>query len=156
MRGVAPFLVSQEWEPFYPMRNFGVFSSRWPQGDQTVWTVVNRNEYVVEGRQMSVPFKAAERYFDLYRGEEIKPERDGDNAVLSFPVEGRGYGAILATSGAPGAAIDALMAKMKPLSAKPLSQISQAWASLPQHQIAITATKAAKSRAQRHGGDPRR
>ena len=38
---------------------------------------------------------------DLYRGEELKPERDGDNAVLSFPVEGRGYGAILATSGAP-------------------------------------------------------
>ena len=145
MRGVAPFLVSQEWEPFYPMRNFGVFSSRWPLSDQTVWTVVNRNEYVVEGRQMSVPFKAGERYFDLYRGEELKPEHDGDNAVLSFPVEGRGYGAILATSGAPDAAMTALMAKMKTLSAKPLSQISQAWAPLPQHQTAIAATKAAKA-----------
>ena len=69
-RGIAPFLVSQDWEPFYPMRNFGVFSSRWPLSDQTVWTVVNRNEYPIEGRQMNVKFKAGERYFDLYRGEE--------------------------------------------------------------------------------------
>jgi formylglycine-generating enzyme required for sulfatase activity len=106
---------------------------------------VNRNEYAVEGRQMSVKFKAGERYFDLYRGEEIKPERDGDNAVLSFPVEGHGYGAILATSGAPDAAMTVLMAKMKTLSAKPLLQFSQAWAPLPQHQTAMAATKPSKT-----------
>ena len=51
-RAVAPFLVSPEWEPFYPMHSFGVYASRWPLGDQTVWTIVNRNEYNIDGRQM--------------------------------------------------------------------------------------------------------
>jgi formylglycine-generating enzyme required for sulfatase activity len=143
-RGVAPFLVSQDWEPFYPMRNFGIFSSRWPLNGQTVWTLVNRNEYAVEGRQMSVPFKAGERYFDLYRGEEIKGEHDGDSVNLSFPLEGRGYGAILATS-APDAAMTALMGKMKTLSTKPLAQFSTNWQPLPQHQTTIASTKPANS-----------
>ena len=52
-RAVAPFLVSQDWEPFYPMHRYGVFASRWPLGDRTVWTIVNRNEYDVNGRQMT-------------------------------------------------------------------------------------------------------
>ncbi len=29
-RSIAPFLVSQDWEPFYPMHHYGVFASRWP------------------------------------------------------------------------------------------------------------------------------
>ncbi len=53
-RGVAPFLVSPDWEPLYPMHNFGVYASRWPLGDQTVWTIVNRTEYDIDGRQMDL------------------------------------------------------------------------------------------------------
>jgi len=30
------------------------FASRWPLNDQTVWTIVNRNEYDVDGQQMQV------------------------------------------------------------------------------------------------------
>jgi iron(II)-dependent oxidoreductase len=143
-RGMAPFLVSDGWEPFYPMRNFGVFSSRWPLGDRTVWTVVNRNEFAVEGRQMTVPYHAGERYFDLYRGLEIQGERAGDNLILSFPMEAHGFGAILATPGAPDAAMAGLMTKMKSLSAKPLADYSQVWQPLPQHQTPIAPTKPAK------------
>ncbi len=29
-RAVAQFLVSPDWEPLYPMHNFGVYASRWP------------------------------------------------------------------------------------------------------------------------------
>ena len=100
-RGMAPFLVSPDWEPFYPTRNFGVFSSRWPLSDQTVWTMVNRNEYDSRRPAAERAVQGGRRYFDLYRGEELTPERDGDNAVLSFPVEGRGYGAVLATAARP-------------------------------------------------------
>ena len=48
-RGVAPFLVSADWEPHYPMHNYGVYASRWPLGDQTVWTIVNRIGYDIAG-----------------------------------------------------------------------------------------------------------
>jgi iron(II)-dependent oxidoreductase len=54
-RGVAPFLVSPDWEPLYPMHNYGVYASRWPLGRDTVWTIVNRNSYNIVGRQMDVP-----------------------------------------------------------------------------------------------------
>ena len=33
-RGVAPFLVSPDWEPLYPMHNYGVYASRWPLGSR--------------------------------------------------------------------------------------------------------------------------
>ena len=44
-RAIAPFLTSADWEPLYPMRQYGIFASRWPRGDDTAWTIVNRNEY---------------------------------------------------------------------------------------------------------------
>ena len=43
------------------------------------------------------------RYFDLYHGVELTPEREGNTAVLSFAIEAHGYGAVLATQGAPDA-----------------------------------------------------
>jgi gamma-glutamyl hercynylcysteine S-oxide synthase len=63
-RAVAPFLVSKDWEPMSPMLGYGVYASRWPQGAEAVWTIVNRNEYDVDGDQMEVPAAASFRYFD--------------------------------------------------------------------------------------------
>ena len=67
-RGVAPFLVSPGWEPLYPTHRYGIFASRWPLADRTVWTIVNRNEYDSDGAQMTVPYQAGMRYFDFYHG----------------------------------------------------------------------------------------
>jgi iron(II)-dependent oxidoreductase len=136
-RAVAPFLISQDWEPFYPMQRYGVFASKWPFGEQTVWTIVNRNEYETTGRQMTVPFKPGMRYFDLYHGVELKPDHEGDQLVLSFAAEEHGYGAILATPGEPDAQFQKLMGEMKQLSAKPLSGFSHEWGPLTQHVVEI-------------------
>ncbi len=120
-RGVAPFLISPDWEPLYPTHSFGVFASRWPLKDQTVWTIVNRNEYDVSGRQISVPAQDGMRYFDLYHGVELTPENDGKNAVLTFDIEAHGFGALLATRGTPDAKTQDLMARMKKMtSASPV------------------------------------
>ncbi len=140
-RAIAPFLVSKEWEPFYPMNLYGVFASRWPLGDQTVWTIVNRNEYDIKTRQMSVPAGNGARYFDLYHGVELKPEVENGQAVLSFPLEAHGYGAILSTSGEPAPQIAELMEKMKPLTSSSLSSFSAEWKTLPQHMIDIAPTQ---------------
>jgi gamma-glutamyl hercynylcysteine S-oxide synthase len=144
-RGMAPFLVSPEWEPFYPMRNFGVFASRWPLKDQTAWTIVNRNEYAVEGRQMTVPFREGERYFDLYHGTEIPGQREGGKLALSFPIEAHGFGAILATAVQPHPSMTALMGKMKAMTVQPLAQLSGAWQPLPQRMIAVAQSKPVKA-----------
>jgi formylglycine-generating enzyme required for sulfatase activity len=144
-RGVAPFLVSQDWEPLYPMLRYGVFASRWPLADQNVWTIVNRNEYDVNEDQMSVPYKQGMRYFDLYHGVELQPRIVGNNAVLAFPVEANGYGAIFATTSQPDTRIQDLMAKMKLIAAKPLDSFSHEWHSLSQHLVEIQPTQKASS-----------
>ena len=142
-RGVAPFLTSADWEPLYPMHNFGVYASRWPLGDQTVWTIVNRTDYDIDGRQMDLKTTPGMRYFDLYHGVELKPETDGPLSVLSFNVEANGYGAILATPGAPSDTIKTLMQRMASMTAKPLASFSHEPVVLQQHLVETAATKPA-------------
>jgi len=144
-RAVAPFLVSQGWEPLYPMHIYGVFTSRWPLGDQTLWTIVNRNEYDVTGRQMTIPYKPGMRYFDLYHGIELTPAQEGEQSVLAFTMDAHGYGAILAMPGEPDAQMQELMAKMRVLTAKPLSLFSHEWKPLTQQMVEIPPSKASNT-----------
>jgi gamma-glutamyl hercynylcysteine S-oxide synthase len=144
-RGVAPFLVSADWEPFYPTHQYGIFASRWPLADRTVWSIVNRNEYDSDGRQMTVPWKAGMRYFDIYHSVELTPAQQGDSAVLSFSIEAHGYGMILATPGEPGVAMQKLMSRMKTITAEPLSSFSHDWKMLPQQQVEIPLSKPASA-----------
>ncbi len=142
-RAVAPFLVSPQWEPHFPMHNFGVYASRWPMEKETVWTIVNRTRYNIAGRQMDVFVTPGMRYFDLYHGVELKPDVDGPQATLSFEVEGDGYGAIFATPGEPSETIKSLMKKMAALTSNPLASYSHEWKVLPQSIVPIPATQPA-------------
>ena len=123
-RGIAPFLVSKDWEPMTPMLRYGVYASRWPLEDEALWTIVNRNEYDVEGEQIEVTGKGNLRYFDLYHGVELKAQtRPGGKLVLAFSIEAKGYGAILATNAAPDRKVQALMSTMKNLTATPPGRV---------------------------------
>jgi formylglycine-generating enzyme required for sulfatase activity len=143
-RAIAPFLVSKDWEPMVPMLRYGVYASRWPIGGQAVWTIVNRNEYAVEGDQIEIRAAPGSRYFDLYHGVELKPEaRPRGRSVLTFAIEAKGYGAVLATNTPPDQKIVSLMSTMKTLTAIPLSTYSHEWKVLPQQIVPIQSTKAA-------------
>jgi len=160
-RAVAPFLVSPDWEPLYPMHNFGVYSSRWALNSETVWTIVNRNPYNMTGPQMDLSAFPGNRFFDLYHGVELKPEIHSQpvqpvsdtaahgygpaqqSVTLSFDIEAHGYGAILAIPGEPDAAIKALMQRMAALTAKPLVSFSHELTVLPQSLVPIEPTKPA-------------
>ena len=144
-RATASFFRSKQWRPLYPMHRYGLFASQWPQGAQTVWTIVNRNEYDVAGRQISVPYTAGTRYFDLYHGVELTPERDGDQAVLSFVIEAHGYAALLAADGEPGPGFTGLMDKMRLMTAKPLASYCHEWKPLAQQMVAIAKTTPARA-----------
>jgi len=145
-RGVSPFLISKNWEPMSPMLRYGVYASRWPVGGEAVWTIVNRNEYDVDGDQIEVAAKDNLRYFDLYHGVELKPQtRPTGRTVLAFSIEAKGYGAVLATNSAPGEKVAALISKMEELTATPLANYSHEWKVVPQQIIAIQATKTASS-----------
>ena len=145
-RAVAPFLVSPGWEPMSPMLRYGVYASRWPLGDQSLWTIVNRNEYDVEGDQIEIATRDNVHYFDLYHGAELKAQaRPAGKTVLAFSIEAKGYAAILATSAAPDQKTVALMSTMKELTATPLANYSHEWKFLPQQIVPIAPTKTATS-----------
>jgi iron(II)-dependent oxidoreductase len=145
-RGVAPFLISKDWEPMSPVLRYGVYASRWPLGEQVIWTIVNRNEYAVEGDQIEIAGQESVRYFDLYHGAELKAQaRPGGRSVLAFPIEAKGYGAILATNTAPDEKLLALMSKMKALTATPLANYAHEWRVVPQQIVPIQATKPVRS-----------
>jgi formylglycine-generating enzyme required for sulfatase activity len=122
------------------MHSYGVYASRWPLAQDTVFTIVNRTAYEIDGRQMDVPLKPGMRYFDLYHGVELQPDTTGPFAVLSFSLEANGYGAILATQGGPSDAIKILMNRMSELTKEPLESFSHEPEILPQTIVDIPAT----------------
>jgi iron(II)-dependent oxidoreductase len=132
-RAYADLLVSQAWEPHTPTLRHGVFASKFPGSDRTLWTIVNRNEYAVAGAQIDLPASEGVHYYDLWNGTRLTPALVNGRARLSFDLEARGYGAILATSN------DDI--KLTALPA-PLSSFSNQWKSLPQKLVDIAPTKA--------------
>ena len=145
-RAIAAYLSSRDWEPMSPMLRYGVFASRWPLQGHTVWTIVNRNDYDVDGPQMQIAVSPGMRYFDLYHGLEIQAQQDPAAAsILSFPIEAHGFGAILATDSEPDAKLRGLMAAMRPWSALPLGGYSSEWKVLNQQILPIASTRIAGS-----------
>ena len=141
-RAFSPFLVSTEWEPFYPVSPFGLFASRWPHAKATLWTIVNRDEYDVAAAHLTVPALDGARYFDVYHGVEISPviSRENNWAHLRFPIEAHGFGAVLQVVGEPDATVSEEMAKMKSMTAKPLSSYSPDRQILTQHIVEMGST----------------
>jgi formylglycine-generating enzyme required for sulfatase activity len=145
-RAFAGNLVSADWEPHVPTLQAGVFATKFPGEKQTLWTIVNRNEYDVAGEELRIPHREGTHYFDLWHGVELKPAVDGNQATLTFSIEGLGFGAVLAAQGAsPSGGLGELMAFMAERSSRPLSAYSREWKFLPQKMVEIPKTKPAAS-----------
>ncbi|MGD0089182.1 MAG: SUMF1/EgtB/PvdO family nonheme iron enzyme, partial [Planctomycetota bacterium] len=145
-RGVPELLTSASWEPHVPVLQPGVYASKFPGKDRTLWLLVNRGNTDAKGEQLEVPAQAATRYYDLWHGTELKPPLDGGSARLAFEIEGRGYGAVLALAAAQTPPdVERLLARMAELSRVKLSSLSAEWKALPQTVVEIAPTKAVKA-----------
>jgi formylglycine-generating enzyme required for sulfatase activity len=148
-RAFRDLLLSPGWEPHTPTLRYGSFASKFPGRDESLWTLVNRNEFDLTGPQIQVPHRKGMRYYDLWHGVELKPDLQGDTATLSFEMEAHGFGAMLATEeGDLGDRSRQLLAEMWQLAQAPLSSFSRAWKFLPQHLVQIPSTKPAKAAPQ--------
>jgi gamma-glutamyl hercynylcysteine S-oxide synthase len=143
-RAFAENLVSANWEPHTATLQAGVFASKFPADTQTLWTIVNRNEYDVNGEQLRIPHRDGAHYYDLWHGVELTPEISGGAATLKFPIEGLGFGAVLGThENPPSGELRDLLAFMKDRSSRPLSAYSRVWRFSPQTMVEIPPTKPA-------------
>jgi len=141
-RAFADLLVSPEWEPHTPMLQYGVFASRFPGKDQSLWTIINRNEYSVDGKQMQIPYESGIRYFDLWLGKELKPEVNSGSprtATLSFSIEPEGFASVLAIrSETVPESLQSLLKEMKVSATKNLADYDDQWSFLSQTTVDIS------------------
>jgi formylglycine-generating enzyme required for sulfatase activity len=140
-RLAGSFLTAPDWQPFAPTLRSGIFASRWPRPSGTLWTLVNRNHYDVDGRQLALPHRADVHYIDLWHGEEIQPSTQGDRDILSFAMDADGFGALLVTDHLTQPLLDHL--KTMKAHGDRLSSYSRQWQPLPQRMIPIAPSPAA-------------
>ena len=143
-RQFAAAMTSMDWRPYERTLQAGVFASRFPVANYTLWTVVNRNEHDVDGEQIRLPHREGTRYFDAWNGVALEPRMEGSHAVVAFPMEGAGFGAVLAI--APGVAVEGLdtfLGSMRQLASTRLDSLSGEWRSLPQSIVEIAGTRLA-------------
>jgi formylglycine-generating enzyme required for sulfatase activity len=143
-RANSGLLTSAQWEPNILTHDFGVFASKFPGQDSTLWTLVNRNAYAVNDGIFDVPAVAGARYFDLWHGVELHPDTVGGSVRIALEMEPNGYGAVLQTrqdSLVPSALLDTMRVR----SQKSLAAFSKEWKTLPQQMVAIAPTRTAST-----------
>jgi gamma-glutamyl hercynylcysteine S-oxide synthase len=141
-RQFAPLLVSADWTPYEKTLQAGVFASRFPGTGSTLWVLVNRNEYDVDGDQIAIEHVPDTAYFDVWNGQRIEPRFDSDRAVCAMTLEGHGFGAILAVvPGAQTQDLDRFLERMRELARAPLRSFSAEWKSLPQEIVKVERTR---------------
>jgi len=133
-RAFPEHFVAMEWEPYARALQQGVFASRFPLRDATLWTIVNRNEYDMAGEQLAVTHVKGVRYHDLWNGVELEPRIEGGTAFIAVPLEAKGFGAVIASKKKVAA---------PRLGSKPLQALSNEWRALPQKMVEIKPTKPA-------------
>ncbi len=140
-RKFASLLISADWEPYATALQQGVFASRFPGGDSTLWTMVNRNEYDMRGEQLAVKHCEGRLYFDVWNGSQLQPRIHNGQAILAMTLETRGYGAVLALeSGNQSEGLIEFLQQMKQLNTTALQSLSNVWEAMPQQMVPIMQT----------------
>jgi len=140
-RAFARLLVTDDWVPYAPTLQSGVFASRFPGAGRTLWTLINRQEYGVAGEQIAVDHIAGASYFDMWNGRAVEPRIAGGKAIFDSELEPRGFAALFQL--APGErddGLDAILAAM-PDHAAPLADHSDTWSPTQQALAPVASTK---------------
>jgi len=129
---------SAEWQPYIPTIQRGIFGSVFSGIGQKIYTLVNRDSTEKRGRQLEFPYKKGIIYYDVWNGKELIPQKEKDHIYLNFPIEGFGFGAILAIEpNLINSHIKNFINIMHARASKPLKSYSASWAPLPQHIVQI-------------------
>ena len=145
-RQFPTLMVSLDWEPYAHTLQNGVFSSGFPGTDSTLWTIVNRNEFDMDGEQLTVVHEDGTSYYDIWLGVPLKANIKNGHAIFSLALEAYGFGAVLAVrDGKTMSGLDGFLQKMAAHASVSLTALSAKWSPLKQHLVEIAPTKVATS-----------
>ncbi len=134
LRRFPDHFVAMDWEPYAHALQQGVFASRFATRDSTLWTIVNRNEYGVDGEQLAVAHHEGAQYHDLWNGVKLVPRIEDGTAFIDVPLEAKGFGAVIAAR---------KKVALPKLGGKPLHSFSNEWQALAQKMVEIKPTRPA-------------
>src|SRR5260370_12359581 len=144
-RTFPDLLTSPRWRPFLPTLQYGTYASAWPGEKETLYTIINRNAYDVQGAQLQLHPEVGAHYYDLWNGRELRPQEVDGGVLLSFLIEANGFGAILVTHAPLESAEARLLARAAEWSKTPLASLTNVWKPMRQEQVPIAKTRVAAS-----------
>lgn len=144
-RAFSKLLTSSRWRPFYPTSQYGTYASAWPGENQTLYTLINRNAYDVQGAQLQLPADQGAHYYDMWNGREITPQENAGSVQLSFSIEANGFGAIVVTHSQLDSADGKLLARASEWAKTPLTSLTNIWKPMRQELVEIAKTRAPAS-----------
>ncbi|TRZ67896.1 MAG: formylglycine-generating enzyme family protein [Rhodocyclaceae bacterium] len=148
-RQFPELMVSLDWEPYAHTLQNGVFASGFPGPESALWTIVNRNEFDLDGDQLTVAHQDGTSYYDLWRGVPLKARIRNGQAILALALETYGFGAVLAVrKGAALSGLDGFLKKMAGPACVPLQSLSSTWTPSQQRLVEVAPTKVAESAPQ--------
>jgi formylglycine-generating enzyme required for sulfatase activity len=140
-RQFPQLVVSMDWEPYQVCLQGGIFASRFPGEGIVLHTLINRNEYAVDGEQIALPHADGTRYYDAWHGRALTPRIIDGAAYIELPMEARGFGAILSVAADTAVeGLDDFLAATAERAQQPLNSYSAAWQAAPQELLAIAST----------------
>ncbi|MGB9906384.1 MAG: formylglycine-generating enzyme family protein, partial [Candidatus Saccharicenans sp.] len=78
---------SQDWIPFYPVLEDGLWANCWPAADKIIFTVFNLKPEGYRGPLIPIKEKPGYHFVSLWRHEELKPEKVADRLYLPAELE---------------------------------------------------------------------
>ena len=95
-RKFADLFSGEKWTPLSHVSPIpGVYVSLWEGEEVQLWTLINRNDYPVEGTLMKADSHKNNLYFDLVQGEEITSGIKRGNIEFNGKIGAKGIGALL-------------------------------------------------------------
>ena len=134
---------SPGWQPHFPVMQSGVFASRFPGENETVYTLVNRDSTQKTGVQIQLPYKRGYNYYNLWNGVRLYPEKAKDDSIsLAFTMAANGYGAVLELKDdkQPGNLVS-FLSQIKQQAATPTEKLAVNWKPLKQIIVESMATR---------------
>ena len=93
LRRFASLFAEGEWLPCFPTLVSGVYASCWEGEDVRLWTLLNETDQAVKAPTLELEDEG-ERFFDLWRGAPLRPQRADGKVRLAVPIER--FGAVVA------------------------------------------------------------
>jgi len=94
MRDNRDAFTSLNPTPLVPTRAGDLYANAFPCDRGTVWTVYNTGYTSYRGPVLEVPHLLGARYVDLWNDRELRPEIEGDKAIISAELPPRDVGCV--------------------------------------------------------------